>query len=187
MKHIIASLKTLLFMTVLTGLAYPIVVTVIGHVFFRQQVSGRIVRRSGARVGSLLVEQDFTQPKYFWPRPSAAGFNPLPSGGSNLGPTSAALKQSFELQRAKLIAADPGAGVPPQDLLFASGSGLDPDISPAAARYQIARVAKARGIAQSQIDNLVKQYTQPRQFGFLGEPRVNVLALNLALDRLSKK
>jgi len=183
MKHIVPALRMLIFMTVLTGVVYPLLVTVISQGLFRGQANGSMAKSGEAVLGSLLVAQNFSGPKYFWPRPSGgANFNPLPSGGTNLGPISADLKKSFEERRANLKAAHPDQGEPPQDLLFSSASGLDPEISPAAAKYQVARVAKARGMNSIEVDHLVEKFTQGRQFGIFGEPRVNVLALNMALD-----
>ncbi len=173
-------------MTCLTGLVYPFAVTGIGDVFFPEKVRGSIVYDNGRPIGSLLIEQQFKNRKYFWPRPSAAGFSPLPSNASNLGPTSVDLKMAFDKRRRQLSKADPDMVTePPQDLLFASGSGLDPDISPQAAIYQVRRVAKARRMAFNQVMDLVQKYVQRRQWDIFGEPRVNVLELNLALDRIA--
>jgi K+-transporting ATPase ATPase C chain len=182
MKHIGPAIRMLLFMTILTGVVYPLVVTAVSQALFHQQAEGSLVRRGDVILGSKLVALAFTSPKYFWPRPSAASFNPLPSSGSNLGPISADLKKAVDERRAKLQAAHPEGGEPPQDLLFASGSGLDPEISPAAAHYQVIRVAQARGMDASQVTGLVAKFTEGRQLGLFGEPRVNVLALNIALD-----
>lgn len=182
MKHIIPAIRMLIFMTVLTGIGYPLLVTVVGQVLFKQQANGSMALHGDVRVGSWLVAQNFEGPKYFWPRPSGASFNPLPSSGGNQGQISASLKTTVDERKARLKVAHPEMGEPPQDLLFASGSGLDPDISPEAARYQLSRVAKARGMNQAQVKKLVDKLAKDRQFGFFGEPRVNVLALNLALD-----
>ncbi|MBK7845416.1 MAG: potassium-transporting ATPase subunit KdpC [Bdellovibrionales bacterium] len=182
MKQIITAIRMLIFMTVLTGIVYPLLVTFVGQVLFEKQANGSMALRGDLTVGSSLVAQNFEDPKYFWPRPSGANFNPLPSSGSNLGQISASLKLAVDERKARLKAAHPEMGEPPQDLLFASGSGLDPDISPEAARYQLSRVAKARGINEAQVKNLIDKIRKDRQFGFFGEPRVNVLALNLALD-----
>ena len=186
MKQFLAALRMFVFMTCLTGLAYPIAVTVVGRVAFPDKASGSMIEHDGHPVGSALVAQEFKSPKYFWPRPSAAGYNPLPSNASNFGPTSGDLKKIFDERKKKLMKANPGMGEPPQDLLFASGSGLDPDISPQAALYQARRVAKARGMDSNQVMALVEKYTQKRQWGIFGEPRVNVLDLNLALDSISR-
>ena len=172
----------LIFMTILTGVAYPLLVTGISQVLFHQQANGTVARSGDVVLGSMLVAQNFEGPKYFWPRPSGASFNPLPSSGSNLGQISAVLKKTVDERREKLKTTHLDMGEPPQDLLFASGSGLDPEISPEAARYQLSRIAKARGMNVNQVTELVRKFTAGRQFGFLGEPRVNVLALNIALD-----
>ena len=182
MKHVGPAIRLFIFMTGLTGLVYPALVTGIAQSFFYDQANGSVVGRSGVIIGSSLVAQNFTGPNYFWPRPSAADFNPLPSAGTNQGPISAALKTTFEERKEKLKMAHPEKGEPPQDLLFSSGSGLDPEISVVAARYQIERIAKARGIKEVQLVQLVDKLTKGRQIGILGEPRVNVLLLNLALD-----
>ena len=188
MRQIGPALKMLVFMTLLTGGVYPFVVTEAGHFFFANKTEGSLVyNKAGQLIGSRLVAQQFKNPKYFWPRPSAIGYNPLPSGGSNLGPTSVVLKKEFEARRKRLTHADPGVGEPPQDLLFASGSGLDPDISPQAAVYQVPRVAKARRMDSNKVLALVLQYIQRRQWRVFGEPRVNVLELNMALDKLNKQ
>lgn len=182
MKHVLPAIRMLIFMTVLTGVGYPLLVTGLSQVLFHEQANGSMARSGGVVLGSQLVAQNFESAKYFWPRPSGTSFNPLPSGGSNQGQISAALKSAYDERMAKLKAAYPEMGEPPQELLFASGSGLDPEISPAAARYQISRVAKSRGMEASQVASLVDRLSNGRQFGFLGEPRVNVLALNIALD-----
>lgn len=183
MKHAIQSIRMLIFMTILTGFVYPLIVTVFGQGLFRSKSSGDVVKRSGAIVGSRLLAQGFEGEKFFWPRPSAVSYNSLASGGSNLGQASADLKRAYDERRAKLKAAHAGAGEPPQDLLFASGSGLDPHISPEAAEYQVLRVAKARNMDPTDVRRFIMDAIEGRQLGFLGEPRVNVLALNIALDR----
>lgn len=173
-------------LSVVTGVAYPMLVTVLAQALFPREAEGSLLTRDGSLVGSRLVGQNFTDPKFFWGRPSATGGwpnNALASGGSNLGPTNPALMAAIAARVATLRAADPGNAAPvPLDLVTASGSGLDPDISPAAARYQAARIARARGLAPALLERLIARHTQPRELGFLGEPRVNVLALNLALD-----
>ena len=174
-------------LTVITGLAYPVVVTGIAQILFPSQANGSLIYKDGTPVGSRLIGQPFDDPKYFWSRPSAT--SPFPdnsgsSGGSNLGPTNPDLQKAVQGRIDALKAADPGNTDPiPVDLVTASGSGLDPDISPAAALYQVHRVAKARNLSEETVRTLVVDHTQGRQFGFLGEPRVNVLALNLALDQ----
>ncbi len=185
-KLVIQSIKLTLVFTLLTGLAYPLLVTGIVRVFFHRQANGSLQRRNGQIVGSALLAQKFEAGRYFWPRPSASDFGTLPSGASNLGPTSQLL-QSNVLAR---IASFRGTqslpdGIPvPSDMVFQSGSGLDPHISPESALLQTHRVAKARHMPDTRLETLVTQLTEPSQFGFLGEPRVNVLLLNLAIDRL---
>jgi K+-transporting ATPase ATPase C chain len=182
---IIQSIRMLVVMTVITGLAYPLIVTGIAQVVFKDQANGSLIYQNEKIVGSSLIGQPFSDPKYFWGRPSATSpmpYNGASSSGSNQGPTNPALKEAVE-GRIK----DHGGKTPvPADLVSASGSGLDPHISPAAAEYQIARVAKARGIQESVLKELVQKHTEARQLGILGEPRVNVLRLNLALDAAAK-
>lgn len=182
MKDLIVSIRMYLFWTILLGLAYPLLLTGVSQAVFPRQANGGIISRGGQAIGAELISQKFTGDKYFWSRPSAVDYNPLPSGGSNSGPTSETLRAAAADQIKKLKAAHPGEGEPPQDLVFASGSGLDPHISPAAAQYQASRIAKARGMDLSVVNSLIAQSTEGRQFGILGEARVNVLALNLALD-----
>jgi K+-transporting ATPase ATPase C chain len=184
------SMIGLLMMTIITGVIYPAVVTAIGHVVFPHCSHGSLIIRGGAIVGSELIGQPFGSPKCFWPRPSAT--DPIPynagaSGGSNLGPTNPKLMQAIRERVARLKAADPNNSLPiPVDLVTASGSGLEAYISPAAAQYQVPRVSRARGLTAVQVQQLVTENTWGRQWGFLGEPRTNVVTLNLALDRLSK-
>jgi K+-transporting ATPase ATPase C chain len=174
-------------LTVLTGLVYPLVVTGIGKAVFSDQVSGSLVMRDGKAVGSSLIGQSFQEPKYFWGRLSAT--SPMPnngvaSGGSNLGPTNPALLDAVRARIAALKAADPENSLPiPVDLVTASASGLDPHVSPAAALYQVARVARARQLDAATVRNLVLAHVEPPQWGIFGEARVNVLLLNLSLDR----
>jgi K+-transporting ATPase ATPase C chain len=173
-------------LTVLTGVAYPLGVTAIGQAAFPDQAAGSLILRDGKPVGSSLIGQTFSDPKYVWGRPSATGpypNNASASSGSNQGPLNPALTDAVKGRIEALRAADPGNTVPvPVDLVTASASGLDPHISVAAAQYQAARVAKARNLPQPQVQQLIQMHTEGRLFGFLGEPRVNVLQLNLALD-----
>lgn len=176
----------LVMMTVICGVVYPLVVTGAAQVLFPKEANGSLFTHNGKVVGSTLIGQSFTGPKYFWGRPSATTpqpYNGTASNGSNLGPTNPALRDAVQQRIDALHAADPRNNAPvPADLVTASGSGLDPEISPAAAQYQIARIAKARNLSAQQVQGLVAQYTKGRQLGVLGEPRVNVLQLNLALD-----
>jgi K+-transporting ATPase ATPase C chain len=167
----------------LLGIVYPLLITGIAHVVFPAQASGQLVLRNGAAVGSRLIGQPFTGPRYFHSRPSAAGngYDASASSGSNLGPTSKALVNRI----GQSVSSETTKGPVPVDLVTASGSGLDPDISPAAAYYQVPRVSSATGIPEEALRGLVATHTTPRQFGLLGEPRVNVLELNLALDALT--
>lgn len=175
-------------LSLITGLAYPLLVTGIAQTVFPDAANGSLVERDGRIVGSRLIGQPFADPKHFWSRPSATApmaYNGGASGGSNLGPLNPALAAAVQARVAALRAADPGNGAPvPVDLVTASGSGLDPDISRAAADYQAARVARARGLPVQQVQALIDAHTEAPRFGFLGEARVNVLALNLALDSL---
>jgi K+-transporting ATPase ATPase C chain len=175
----------LLIFTVITGVIYPLAVTGIAQVVFPSQANGSLIMANGKAVGSELIGQQFDDPKYFWGRPSAAGYNAAASSGSNYGPMNPALYKAVQTRIDALKAADPGNALPiPVDLVTASASGLDPHISIAAALYQVHRVATARGLSEADIQSIVKKYTEGRQLGFLGEPRVNVLELNLALDGL---
>jgi len=185
MKQIISAIRMLVVLTILTGVIYPLVITLAGELLFPTQANGSLVTKGGAVVGSSLIGQANDDPAYFWNRPSAIDYNPLPSGGSNLAPTSATLQTVVEERATAIRAANdlPEDAAIPQDLLFASGSGLDPHISPDAARLQIARVAEARGLGIAQVTELVEKAIEPPQFGILGQPRVNVLLLNLALDQ----
>lgn len=170
--------------TILLGIIYPVVVTGLAQVLFPKQANGSLIIQNGTLVGSQLIGQPFTAPGYFWSRPSAAGpagYDPTSSAGSNLGPTNKALINRVSGSVERLQATNPGTLVP-VDLVTASGSGLDPNLSPAAAAFQIPRVAKERGITEDALRALVAKHTQGRQFGFLGERRVNVLDLNLDLD-----
>ena len=189
MKTLIRPALTLfVLLSVMTGLIYPLLVTGISQALFPAEAAGSLILREGKPVGSRLIGQNFTDPKYFWGRPSATGpypNNAAASSGSNLGPLNPALKEAVEARIKTLREADPGNTAPiPVDLVTASASGLDPQISPAAAAYQIARVARVRGLPPDAVRTLVAQQTEDRQWGIFGEPRVNVLELNLALDQL---
>ncbi|HEY8067671.1 MAG TPA: potassium-transporting ATPase subunit KdpC [Burkholderiales bacterium] len=185
---ILQSIRMLVFMTVLTGVAYPLLVTGIAQIVFPAEANGSLIFEKGKISGSRLIGQPFSDPKYFWSRPSATSpmpYNGASSSGSNQGPTNPALKEAVEgrVKTLRDAGGDPSKPVP-VDLVTASGSGLDPHISPAAATYQAGRIAKQRGIAEEKIRTLIEKNTEGRSFGFLGEPRVNVLELNLALDAL---
>jgi K+-transporting ATPase ATPase C chain len=199
MKEVISQLRpaivTLLLFTLITGVVYPLTVTGIAQVAFPHQANGSLLQKEGQVVGSELIGQPFDDPAYFWGRPSATGTFPYnafnaehltASAGSNYGPLNPALMGRVQARVEALRAADPGNSDPiPVDLVTASASGLDPHISPAAAYYQVGRVAAARGISEAAVRQLVDEHVQNRQLGFLGEPVVNVLELNLALEELS--
>ena len=178
----------LILFTLITGFLYPLAVTGIAQLVFPHQANGSLIVRNGKVSGSSLIGQSFDDPKYFWGRLSATSgfpYNAAASSGSNLGPLNPALIAAVQARISALHAADPGNAQPiPVDLVTASGSGLDPDISIAAALYQVPRVARVRGMTESAVIALVNEYTEGRQLGFLGEPRVNVLQLNLALDAI---
>jgi potassium-transporting ATPase KdpC subunit len=184
--HLRPALVILVLMTLITGVGYPLVVTGIAQTLFRAQANGSLIVKDGKLVGSALIGQSFDDPKYFWSRPSATSpfaDNAGSSSGSNLSPTNADLVKAVQGRVDALRAADPGNAMPvPVDLVTASGSGLDPHISPAAALYQVPRVAKVRKLDPESVRQLVERHTEGRFLGFLGEPRVNVLTLNLALD-----
>src|SRR3989449_948592 len=186
LTHVRAAIVSLVLFTVVTGVVYPTLVTVIAQLVFPHQANGSLIVKDGKPVGSTLIGQPFDDPKYFWGRPSATspfGYNAGASAASNLSPTNADLIKTVQGRVDALRAADPGNTAPvPVDLVTASGSGLDPHISPAAALYQVNRVAKARKLQPDAVRALVERHTEGRQFGVLCEPRVNVLALNLALD-----
>ncbi len=173
-------------LTIITGLLYPLAVTAVAQVVFPQQANGSLILKDGKPIGSTLIGQPFDDPKYFWGRLSATSpfpYNAAASSGSNLGPTNPALIDEVQARIAALRAADPGNTAPlPVDLVTSSASGLDPHISVTAALYQLPRVARVRGLSENQVRALVEQFTEGRQLGFIGEPRVNVLELNLALD-----
>ena len=185
-QHLRPALMTLLLLTILTGVVYPLVVTGIAQVVFPFQANGSLIVKGGKPVGSALIGQPFDDPRYFWGRPSATtpfGYNAGSSSGSNLSPTNPDLIKAVQGRVDALHAADPGNSAPvPVDLVTTSGSGLDPHISPAAALYQVSRVARERKLDAAKVRELVEQHTEGRFLGMLGEPRVNVLALNLALD-----
>jgi len=185
-KQLRPALVMLAILTLITGVIYPLAVTGIGQLLFPAQANGSLVGDEAQPVGSALLGQANSDPRYFWPRPSATAYGTLPSGGSNLAPTSAALAERVTQRAADFRAAhDLSAGDPvPVEMLFASGSGLDPHVSPDAARLQAGRVAAARGLDAVRVVALVEEHVEGPQLGLLGEPRVNVLLLNLALDEL---
>jgi K+-transporting ATPase ATPase C chain len=174
--EILASVRALVVLTAITSVAYPLAITGLAQVFFRDTANGSLVTTGNQIVGSSLLAQKFTSPRYFWPRPSAADYGTVASGASNQGFTSQKLVDAVN-DRRKTFGADA-----PADMLYASGSGLDPHISPEAAQYQVARVASARNLPPEKITALVEKSVEPPQLGFLGQPRVNVLLLNQALD-----
>jgi K+-transporting ATPase ATPase C chain len=193
-KLIAQSIRQTLVWTLITGVLYPFAITAIAQLAFHDKANGSLVERDGKLIGSALLAQQFTGAKYFWSRPSANGYGTGPSGltassGSNHGPTSAQLQTDVRnnakaLREAHKLSADAPV---PADLVFASASGLDPHISPEAARFQISRVAAARGMSEATVTALVEKFVEPPQWGFLGEARVNVLMLNLALDATAAK
>lgn len=186
-RHIGPAFRLMLFFTILTGLIYPGLVTALCYVLFPRRASGSLVELNGQVVGSSLIGQNFTKPEYFQPRPSAAGsdgYDATASSGSNYGPTNQKLIDRVKASVDKFRKDNPEFGGPiPADLVTASGSGLDPDISPASAEAQAPRIAKTRGATVDQVLQLIRDGTEGRTLGLLGEPRVNVLALNLELDR----
>ncbi|HZU09654.1 MAG TPA: potassium-transporting ATPase subunit KdpC [Pseudacidobacterium sp.] len=187
-QTLIISIRFTLVTTLLLGIAYPLAITAFAHFVFPDKADGQLVMQNGQIIGSRIIGQNFTSDKYFHSRPSAAGngYDGTSSGGSNLAPSSQKLVSRIEADVAKYHGEANGRPVP-IDLVTASGSGLDPDITPAGALYQVHRVAMARGLDESVVRNLVMAHIRPRQFGFLGEPRVNVLELNLALDGLQQQ
>src|SRR5271170_96042 len=186
-QQLLPGLRMMLVLTVLTGLIYPLAVTGLCQVLFHDKANGSLITVNDQVVGSALIGQNFSKPQYFQPRPSAAGndgYDPTASGGSNLGPTNQKLIDRVKASVEKFRKENPTyTGPLPADLVTTSGSGLDPHISPASAAAQLDRVAKARGIPSAQLRALVDAHTEGRDLGFLGEPRVNVLLLNMALDR----
>lgn len=187
-KLLTTSLIMLATMTVLTGIVYPLAVTGIAQLLFPSQANGSLVRVGGATVGSALIAQKFSAEKYFWPRPSAIDYNPVPSGASNDAQTNLALDTAIRVRREKFAAANhmSADAAVPVEMLNTSGSGLDPHISPEAALLQVGRVARARTIDSAMLAQLVRGRVEGRQWGLLGEPRVNVLLLNTALDAVSE-
>lgn len=185
-RQLLPGLRMTIVLTILTGLVYPGVVTGLCQLFFKRQADGSLIVKDGRVAGSSLIGQNFTRPEYFQPRPSAAGndgYDATASGGSNLGPTSKKLADRVKASVETFRQQNPDfTGPIPPDLVTTSASGLDPDLSPPSAAAQIPRVAKARGASEQEINRLVAQFTEDRDLGFLGEPRVNVLRLNLALD-----
>jgi K+-transporting ATPase ATPase C chain len=188
LRHLRTAIILIVLLTCITGLLYPLAVTGVAQLVFPAKAKGSMIQKNGKIVGSELIGQQFSDPKYFWGRLSATGpyaYNAASSSGSNYGPLNPALLDAVKKRVQALKAADPQNPLPiPVDLVTSSGSGLDPHISIAAAQYQISRVARARGLSEATVRSLVGQYTQRRQLGFLGEPRVNVLELNLALDEV---
>jgi len=194
MKIILQSIRLTILWTIICGLAYPIAITVVAQLAFKDQANGSLVMRDGKIIGSALLAQQFTGSNYFWPRPSACSYGTGPaglvaSGGSNLGPTSGALQTNVVNNTAAFISGNnlPTNTPVPADMVFASASGLDPHISPEATQLQIARVAAARGLSPDKVTALVDKFKEGSQWGFLGEPRVNVLLLNIALDEMDPK
>jgi len=188
-KHIYPAVVLTIVLTVLVGIIYPCVITGLSELFFKEKAHGSLIEREGSVIGSRLIGQAFKGPGYFHSRPSAAGsgYDAAASGGTNLGPTSKKLFEEQVNARVKeLHAENPNAEIP-IDLVTSSGSGLDPHISPAAAEFQITRVARERRMNEDEVKRLVRKHTEGRQFGILGEPRVNVLELNLSLDEEAKK
>jgi potassium-transporting ATPase KdpC subunit len=186
LKELGPGFRLMLVFTILTGLIYPAVMTGVSQLVFPKQANGSLVTVNGTVVGSSLIAQGFTKPEYFHPRPSAAGsgYDDTATGGSNLGPTSQALMTRLQASTVAFRKENPDfTGNIPSDILTTSASGVDPHISPAAAEAQASRVAKARGVPQDQIEPVIAQFTQRPDWGFLGEPRVNVLLLNIALDQ----
>ena len=189
--HLRPAIVSLLLFTLITGVLYPLIVTGIAQVVFPWRADGSLIERDGQLIGSELIGQSFTDPKYFWGRPSATTpypYNAAASSGSNLGPMNPMLEEAIRTRIEALQSADPGNTAPiPVDLVTASSSGLDPHISVAAAFYQISRVARERGMSEDQVRALVEQHIEDPQFGILGETRVNVLQLNLAMDGIQYK
>lgn len=185
-KNLITAILMTIVTTLLLGLVYPLVVTGLAQVMFKDKANGQLIERDGKIVGSRLIGQPFSSPGYFRSRPSAAGavgYDAGASSGSNLGPTNKKLIERVKADTEKLQVENPGKPVP-VDLVTTSGSGLDPHISPAGAEFQVPRVARERGLSEDEVRRVVAEFTEGRQFGFLGEPRVNVLLMNLKLDEI---
>ena len=179
------AISLLALLTIITGVIYPLIVTGLAQILFPHQANGSLIVMDGKTYGSELIGQQFDDPKYFWGRPSAAGYNAAASSGSNYGPMNPSLEEVVQARIDALHAADPNNPLPiPVDLVTASASGLDPHISVASALFQVNRVASARGLSEAEVTSLVEKSTEGRQFGLFGEPRVNVLLLNLALDEI---
>jgi K+-transporting ATPase ATPase C chain len=185
LKQIYPAIAITVVLTVLLGIIYPLVVTGLAQVMFPAKAAGSLIERDGKVIGSSLIGQPFTGPRYFHSRPSAAGagYDATASGGTNLGPTSQKLMDNIKTAAASLQEESPGTPIP-IDLVTASASGLDPHITPAAAEFQVPRISRERGLNSDEVRRLVRAHTEGRQFGVLGEPRVNVLELNLALDEM---
>lgn len=183
-EHLRPALSLLALFSLLCGIVYPLAVTGLAQLAFPAQAAGSLIEQDGRILGSSLIGQRFTQPGYFHGRPSATDYDAGASSGSNLGPSSRVLQTRVAAHISRLQAENPGAAVP-AELVYASGSGLDPDLSPAAARFQIPRIAAARGLPPEALEALIAAHIQPRRLGLLGEPTVQVLALNRALDRLA--
>jgi potassium-transporting ATPase KdpC subunit len=187
--YVFPALRLLFVLTILTGVLYPAAMTLIARILFQHQAQGSMIENKGTIIGSELIGQIFVSDKYFWPRPSATNYNSLPSSGSNYGPTSRAMIDSMNARSVRFIGDNylPPNTIIPQDMLFASGSGLDPHISPKAALLQVMRIVRARGLDSAkavQINNLVQQFIESPQWNVFGQERINVLKLNLALDRI---
>jgi len=189
MKTIRTCLLVFIVTVVLTGLIYPALITIIAQTAFRDKAQGSLIRNNDKVTGSSLIAQKFDKDKYFWPRPSAVDYNPMPSGGSNLSATSKVLRETIKAREQSLLASDRSKKESqiPSDLIYASGSGLDPHISPASALFQSDRIAKARHIEKKKLVDFINKVTEKRDFLIFGEPRVNVLKLNLLLDSMGRK